>query len=441
MKRLILLLISTVLFYGILTAQTPQAFKYQAVARNINGNLIQNQQVAFRIDILQGGPSGNLVYRERHTTLTNDYGLANLQIGNGIVLIGNFTAIDWSTGQMFMNIFFDPNGGYSFINMGTIELLSVPYALYADTCGSSVWTKTDDNLSYISGAVGIGTTQTDSSAIFEINSTDKGLLIPRMNNTQISEISNPVDGLMVYSTSDKSVYIFNDSIYAWMSPFSGAILPLRCGGLRPIRDYRDGKLYPTVQIGTQCWMKKNLNYGTTISTLTEMMDNGIDEKYCYNNIEDNCTEYGGLYNWNEMMQYSEPGDICPVGWRVPTDDDWCTLATFLDPSVNCDALETLMGTVAGGKLKETGTDHWDSPNTGATNESEFTGRGGGLIGIGSSALKQNGNFWSSSYYGEVGGYSQFLYWQLVQYSGQIARDKDNPGYGLSVRCIRDINGN
>jgi hypothetical protein len=79
-------------------AQTPQAFKYQAVARNINGNLIQNQEVAFRVDILQGGPSGNLVYREHHTALTNDYGLANLQIGQGTVLIGNFTAIDWSMG-------------------------------------------------------------------------------------------------------------------------------------------------------------------------------------------------------------------------------------------------------------------------------------------------------------------------------------------------------
>ena len=75
---LVMLLIAASLF-----AQPPQAIKYQAVARNSSGNLLQNQLVAFRIGILQGGPSGTLVYQERHTPTTNNYGLVNLKLARG----------------------------------------------------------------------------------------------------------------------------------------------------------------------------------------------------------------------------------------------------------------------------------------------------------------------------------------------------------------------
>jgi uncharacterized protein (TIGR02145 family) len=431
MKRLILLIISTVLFYGILTAQTPQAFKYQAVARNINGNLIQNQQVAFRIDILQGGPSGNLVYRERHTTSTNDYGLANLQIGNGTVLIGNFTAIDWSAGQMFMNILFDPNDGYSFINMGTIELLSVPYALYADSSGSSFWKRTGNNLNYDTGSVSIGTDQPSSSAILELNSTDKGLLLPRMTSVQIANIQDPKGGLMVYSITDHNVYIFNDSLFIWtplimstffISPFCGI----------PIVDFRDYQIYQTKKIGTQCWFKENLNYGTRIDAPSLQTDNGIPEKYCWNNDPDNCTEYGGLYEWGEMMNYSATSGargLCPYGWHVPSENDWCILLTYLDPTVSCTG-SGWKGTDAGGKLKEESTTHWTTPNTGATNESGFTA----LPGNGYSdgwflPLGTYGNFWSSESY---------WLWKLKNDDARIYHANEGfPVSRWSVRCIRD----
>lgn len=119
----------------IVMAQAPQSFKYQAIARNSSGDLIQNQLVAFRISILQGGPSGTLLYNERHTLTTNDYGLANLDIGSGVVLSGVFNNINWAAGQMFMKVELDPTGGTAYLNMGTSELLSVPYALFAETSG------------------------------------------------------------------------------------------------------------------------------------------------------------------------------------------------------------------------------------------------------------------------------------------------------------------
>jgi hypothetical protein len=135
MKKITLMLVSFWIMTAFVIAQTPQAFKYQAVARTSSGNLIQNQLVAFRISILQGGPSGTLLYQERHTTNTNNYGLANLDIGNGTVLSGIFSSINWSLGQMYIKVELDPLGGTAYQNMGTMQLLSVPYALYSKTSG------------------------------------------------------------------------------------------------------------------------------------------------------------------------------------------------------------------------------------------------------------------------------------------------------------------
>jgi hypothetical protein len=131
MKKMISISVSFCLMTAVVLAQSPLAFKYQAVARTNNGNLIQNQLVAFRITLLQGGPSGTLVYQERHTTYTNNYGLANLDIGKGTVLAGSFGLIDWSAGSMFIKVEFDPLGGTVYQNMGTSELLSVPYSKYS----------------------------------------------------------------------------------------------------------------------------------------------------------------------------------------------------------------------------------------------------------------------------------------------------------------------
>ena len=95
----------------------------------------------------------------------------------------------------------------------------------------------------------------------------------------------------------------------------------------PIADPRDGKTYPTVQIGTQCWMAWNLNVGSMIPYTQEMANNGTVEKYCYDNSTSNCDVYGGLYQWDEIMNYSTtPGTtgLCPpvTGWHLPTDAEY-----------------------------------------------------------------------------------------------------------------------
>jgi uncharacterized protein (TIGR02145 family) len=97
--------------------------------------------------------------------------------------------------------------------------------------------------------------------------------------------------------------------------------------------FYEGQIYNTVQISSQCWLKENLNVGVAISKNDQSTDNGIIEKYCYDDQLDSCAKYGGLYDWNELMQYAtEPGTrgICPPGWRIPTDNDWMILEAVAD---------------------------------------------------------------------------------------------------------------
>ncbi|HRY31687.1 MAG TPA: FISUMP domain-containing protein [Bacteroidales bacterium] len=142
-----------------------------------------------------------------------------------------------------------------------------------------------------------------------------------------------------------------------------------------------GQVYHTVQIGDRCWLKENLNAGSMISSSLAATNNTIIEKYCYDNLPENCQIYGGLYRWDEMMDYNPlqgSRGICPEGWHVPTEQEWCQLTFLLDNSVNCSLLNTFTGTDAGSKLKASGTNFWTAPNTGATNSSGFTALGSGI---------------------------------------------------------------
>jgi uncharacterized protein (TIGR02145 family) len=195
-----------------------------------------------------------------------------------------------------------------------------------------------------------------------------------------------------------------------------------------------------IQIGTQIWMAENLNVGELVPGNQNQTNNGNIEKYCYNNLENFCASYGGLYQWDEMMQY-HPSDsgitgitrgICPEGWHLPTKTEFQILIDYLGGI-----------DVAGGKLKETGTEHWDSPNLGATNESGFTAIGGGDREFEGSDdfiyINQYGFWWSSTEDINPDPYYEIWTFYLTY---------DDPGvfftsgtgwkaFGCSVRCIKD----
>ncbi|HQH25200.1 MAG TPA: tail fiber domain-containing protein [Bacteroidales bacterium] len=118
-------------------AQAPQSFKYQAVARDLSGNVLAGKSVRFRISILKGSTSPTAVYTEQHIKTTNSFGLVELEIGKGSVPSGSFPGINWGNDDYFLKVEMDPNGGSAFQEMGTSQFLSVPYALYARETGSS----------------------------------------------------------------------------------------------------------------------------------------------------------------------------------------------------------------------------------------------------------------------------------------------------------------
>ena len=184
-----------------------------------------------------------------------------------------------------------------------------------------------------------------------------------------------------------------------------------------------GGYYRTVLIDDQCWFKDNLNIGTRIDGINEQTNNSAIEKYCYNNLEPNCDIYGGLYQWNEAMQYvTTPGaqGICPTGWRIPTDTDELTgdlgeLVAYLGGA-----------SVAGEKMK---TNTWDG-----NNNSGFTALPAGLWHYVNGDFYNLGavaSFWSSSDDGS-GAWGR----HLSSDSSEVFRAGDYRVYGFSVRCLR-----
>jgi uncharacterized protein (TIGR02145 family) len=284
-------------------------------------------------------------------------------------------------------------------------------------------------------------TSPNGSAMLDVKSTTKGFLPPRMTYADRNAITGAPAGLIIWCTdcgASGELQVYNGT--AWTNMVGGgASVSFVCGNL--LVDSRDSKSYTTVLIGTQCWMAQNLNIGNRINGSGEQTNNSTIEKYCYNDQESNCNVYGGLYQWAEMVQYLNgatnttswspvpTGNVqgfCPTGWHIPTDTEWSTLTTYLGGE-----------SVAGGKLKETGTTHWYSPNTGATNESGFTAlpagyryADGSFIDFGSV-----GAWWSSSEYNADNALSRSLYYSMSDVNS-YGYDKEDVGF--SVRCLRDL---
>jgi hypothetical protein len=129
---------AVILMVASVFAQAPQKMSYQAVIRDASNALIANQTVGIQVSILQGSASGAAVYVETQSAATNTNGLVSIEISGGTVTVGNFNAIDWANGPFFIKTETDPNGGTNYSITGTSQLLSVPYAMYAASSGSSI---------------------------------------------------------------------------------------------------------------------------------------------------------------------------------------------------------------------------------------------------------------------------------------------------------------
>ncbi len=186
----------------------------------------------------------------------------------------------------------------------------------------------------------------------------------------------------------------------------------------------EGKTYHTVKIGSQCWLKENLNVGTMIIGSYNQTNNGTIEKYCYNNSEDSCDKYGGLYQWDEAMKYSTTEGargICPEGWHIPTYEELQTLAT----AVNQD----------GNALKEIGQGDFTGVGT---NTSGFSALLAGSRDFDGSFkwLNQLSFFWiSKEFMGYFGLEASFI--QIYGNDNGIGFGGKRQDIGFSVRCVKD----
>jgi len=198
----------------------------------------------------------------------------------------------------------------------------------------------------------------------------------------------------------------------------------------------DSNIYNTLRIGTQCWMRENINVGVMLASPSIMPSNnsgiekwcnGADEQGHY--ISGDCDIYGGLYTWGEATNPygNDSGDICPSGWHIPTDAEWCTMTTYLDATVNCSAT-SYSGTDIGNQLS--------TLTSGGTNSSGFTALFAGFrYTVASGIFYSRGieaRFWSSTP-------DSALSWlrMLTAARIDIRRASEDVLRGFSVRCIKD----
>ena len=526
-------------------AQAPQKINFQSILRNSSGEVVGNGSVGLKISILSGSIDGSSVYSETHVKTTDASGLISIQIGNGTVISGIFANIDWGGASHFIKLEVDFSGGSNYVVLGTQELMSVPYAMYASKTDTSALnltsrlatklnvtdtvslsnrinanantnsgssdtsllnltsrlatklnvtdtaslsnrinaklTKTDT--ASLSNRIDLKLTKTDTSSLsnridLKLTKTDTASLSNRIDlkltKTDTASLSNRIDGkltktdtaslsnridLKLIKTDTASlsnridaklnrsdfpggstlgnILYWNGTNWANLAPGQNGQALILVNGIpswstisTTVTDI-DGNTYNTVQIGSQVWMIENLKTsryrnGGLIPNVTDntaWSNSTIGAWSYYNNAEANNAIYGKLYNW-----YTTLGDtLCPTGWGVPTDAEWTTLTNYLGGE-----------SVAGGKMKTIGTTYWNSPNTGATNESGFSVLPGGYRSYDDGSfysIRFNAVFWSATEGGSH--YSSAWFRYLGDASGSVLRFNNDKSLGASVRCLRD----
>ena len=278
----------------------------------------------------------------------------------------------------------------------------------------------------IAQSVGFGTTNPNTSAKVDINSTTQGFLPPRMTYAQRNAILSPAQGLIVYC-----IDCGNNGQPQY---YSGAAWRSLDGGVATAPPSL------TVTICSQIWLTKNLSTskyknGDSIPHVTDSaawlsLTTGA---WCWykNDSATYAATYGKLYNWYAA---NDPRGLAPTGYHIPTDLEWNVLVKCIDAAA--DTSLSIQSTTAGGALKEAGTLNWVTPNTGATNSSGFTALPGGLRSSTNSAFLNLGSyayFWTAS----ESDLTSAKYHRLYSQDANAYRNTRPKTAGLSVRCIKD----
>ena len=399
-----------------LQAQAPQGFNYQATVRNSSGDLIVNTNVYFKFNVMQGSQTSLPVFTEIHYVPTDDLGQVNLVIGQGTARPGAFSELDWSLGSYYLGIELDTGSGY--VAMGTTQLLSVPYALYAENSGNS--TPTTPNL---------------ETVLAENNSAGQ---------QQIKDLLDPTDAQDAVTKAYIDAQIA-EAVAGLQSQIDDLDTDNSSGSITD----QDGNTYDYLTYGNQAWTVDNAEMVTyrddtpipqvTDATEWEALTTGA---WAYYN---NDPTKPRLYNWYALMGIhdTDPNtpnkEFAPEGWHVPTDAEWTTLEEYLiangynydDTTTENKIAKAMASTTGWISSTEPGVPGNDQS---LNNSSDFNAfPEGARYDDGSQDEGYNANFWSSTESSTNNAWFRYLYFS----NSYLGRSYSSNQNGYSVRFVRD----
>ena len=446
-----------------LQAQAPQGFNYQATVRNTTGELITKSNVYFKFNVFQGSQTTVPVFTETHYVPTDDLGQVTLVIGEGTANTGVFSEIDWSLGSYFLGIELSINDANDYKAMGTTQLLSVPYALYAANSGNAT-----------------ATTPSLETVLAQNNSA---------NNQQIKDLQDPTDAqdAVTYSVLSEKITALQDQINYLQDTANSndddgdgfSELAGDCNDSNPLvnpNEYEvrdgidnncdgeidegysgfdavqdaDGNTYNFALYGNQHWTVENAEMvtyrdGTPIPQSIDDTEwvNLSTGAWCY---FDNDPTKGKLYNWCAVMGIhdTDPNtpnkEFAPEGWHVPTDAEWTTLVeSLIANGYNYDQTTT-ENKIAKSMASITGWSSYTNEGTVGNDQSQNNSSGFNVYPIG--FLGSNGVFeeeskmavfWSST---DADNDQKFVHY-LNNQNENLFRTPVSPLMGFSVRFVRD----
>ena len=426
MKKHLLFLFGLIISTSVL-AQPPQGISHQAVIRDAAGELITDSPIGIQVSILQGSEGGPSVYVERHEPESNANGLIAYVIGYGEVQEGSFEMIDWSHGTYFLKTEIDVEGGINYTLSGTTQLLSVPFALHAQSAEEYSETQTLADVAALNNSV----------------------------NTQIKNLTDPTDA------QDAATKAYVDLLASYVHSLLERIEALE-EELFPsitVTDI-DGNVYQTVIIGEQEWMTENLrvtryNNGEDIpsglsNTEWSNTTEGAYAIYPHGSIDglDSDAEvvsaYGKLYNWYAV---DDERKLCPEGWSVPGDDDWNQLVNYVVsqgfPNDNVvggagNALKSCrqVNSPEGGDCDTSEHPRWNpDDNQYGVNAFGFSALPGGVRWDSGnfSTVGIDGRWWRATDSNDANAWG----WIIYNSHGGVYRGSNDKRRGFSVRCFRE----
>lgn len=369
-------------------AQSPHGFKYQAMPSTLDGQPLINKEISFKISIIQSNIDNDPVYTEIHHSKSNNVGIVNFVIGKGTFVTSEFSKINWSEGPFYIKVEFDPKGGTDYINMGVSEILSVPFAMYAEKSGDGI---------------------TDGEQVIKGKKTFTSPVNARLNGTVILNNNAPeIEGALRWNGGDFQG--FNGENWISLTTGGGTVdidsISWVCGDF--LIDTRDDHTYKTVLIGEQCWMQENLIFDSGPGSFA------------------GTGEYapkiaGRYYNWASALnvdqkynsesynaETSKIRGVCPSGWHLPSHEEF----EILESQPEITGLTLQEGGGSGFEAKLFGDRLVD----------------GSFDNVGVAAL-----FWSSSEFDNENA------WKRILFDGEeeVGVFKFEKSYGFSIRCVKD----